>query len=58
MASAKVINALANTFKLAHLSLLILKIYEGLVVSEDPGIGEINQIAHLSKDIGGTGDVK
>ena len=39
VASVKVINALADTFKLAHHSLLKLKKYESLVYNEEKGIG-------------------
>ena len=58
LASAKAINTLAETFKLAHHSLLTLKKYEGLVYNEELKIGEIKQIVDLSEDIGGTGNIK
>ena len=49
---------LADTFKLAHHSLLKLKKYERLVYNEEQDIGQINQIVDLSKDVSGTGEIK
>ena len=58
VAGAKVINTLADAFRLAHHSLLRLKKYEGLVFNEEQEIGEINQIVDLSNGIGQTGNIK
>ena len=45
VAGAKTLNTLADTFRLAHHSLIKLKKYEGMVYNEDPAIAEINEIA-------------
>ena len=58
VASVKVINTLADTFKLAYYNLLKLKKYEGLIYSKEQEIAEINQTVDLTKGIGGTGDIK
>ena len=58
VASAKVINIIANKFKLANNSLLKLKKYEGKVYNEGQEIRNINQIVDISKDIGGPGNIK
>ena len=44
----KVINTLADAFKLASHSLLKLKKYKGLVYNEEQEIGEINQTVDIS----------
>ena len=41
---AKTINTLADAFRLAHHSLLNLKMYEGQIYNEDQTITEINEI--------------
>ena len=42
---------LADAFRLAHHSLLKLKMYDGLVYNENQTIAEINKIADLTSNI-------
>ena len=44
--------------EIANHSLLKLKKYKGLVYKEEQEVGEINQIADISKDIGETANIK
>ena len=52
VAGAKTIKTLADTFKLAHHSLLKLMKYKELVYNEEHELAEITEIIDTSKDIG------
>ena len=54
----KLLNTLANAFKLANHILLKLMKYEGLVYNKEQETGEIDKIVDFTKKIGGTCNIQ
>ena len=50
IAGAKTVHTLADTFKLAHQSLLKLKKYEGLLYNEEHEVSQIQQHSDMYKN--------